>query len=106
MFKKAVYLGFDSCRRLYARVSLTFYCISEGEKVYAHQLVRTDSKIQKLDAFVKPTNQTATKETTNGKERATVSTNQKIDKKSDAIDIDGPETSKGFVTNLLPMNIF
>ena len=37
--------------------AMCFLCPDSGTKTYAHQMVRTDSKEQKLDAFLKPSNQ-------------------------------------------------
>ena len=58
---------------------LVSFCITAdaGTKTYAHQMVRTDSREQKLDAFIKPTSQNRTdNESANQKSISTTTPNQ------------------------------
>uniref|UniRef100_A0A8C8SGV9 DNA mismatch repair protein MLH1 n=1 Tax=Pelusios castaneus TaxID=367368 RepID=A0A8C8SGV9_9SAUR len=46
--------------------STSFTAKGTGDKVYAHQMVRTDSRDQKLDAFLQPVNKPSSTEHTEG----------------------------------------
>ena len=47
-----------------------------GIKTYAHQMVRTDSREQKLDAFLKPANQNKTENEAANQKSANATPNQ------------------------------